>query len=319
MKMTGRDVFVFLQGLITNDVRRLESSNSSDALYSMILNVQGRVLYDVILYKLESNEPTVLLECDSGVTSELISSLEKYKLRKKLKLSDVGDELQVSAVFSKTPLNSSSSELPPLRFSDKKLVSILTLDPRLKTFAYRLVAPNNVAVADIVENCERVTGVYHLNRYKVGLSEGIWDLPPGHCLPLESNLTFLNGVAFDKGCYIGQELTARTHYTGVIRKRLMPLILKSETEVKTDASNASVENSAGKVCGKVRNVMGKYGLALLRLEEVVGKQQQLIIKDGDKVVAEASTFVPSWWDTESDAVLKQIAAKRQASEEDLKQ
>lgn len=66
--------------------------------------------------------------------------------------------------------------------------------------------------------------------------------------------------------------------------------------------------------------MGKYGLALLRLEEVVGKQQQLLIKDGDKVVAEASTFIPSWWDTESDAVLKQIAAKRQtASEGDLKQ
>ena len=91
----------------------------------------------------------------------------------------------------------------------------------------------------------------------------------------------------------------------------------SEIEVKTDAP---VENSQGKVCGKVRNVMGKYGLALLRLEEVVGKQQQLLIKDGDKVVAEASTFIPSWWDTESDAVLKQIAAKRQtASEGDLKQ
>lgn len=89
----------------------------------------------------------------------------------------------------------------------------------------------------------------------------------------------------------------------------------SDTEVKPDAS---VENSSGKVCGKVRNVMGKYGLALLRLEEVVGKQQ-LIIKDGDKVVAQASTFIPSWWDTESDAVLKQIAAKKQVSEEDLKQ
>lgn len=89
----------------------------------------------------------------------------------------------------------------------------------------------------------------------------------------------------------------------------------SETEVKPDAS---VENSSGKVCGKVRNVMGKYGLALLRLEEVLGtQQQQLIIKDGDKVVAEANTFIPSWWDTESDAVLKQIAAKRQVSEEEL--
>lgn len=317
MKMTGRDVFAFLQGLITNDVRRLEGASSSDAIYSMILNVQGRVLYDVLLYKVESNEPTVLLECDSSITSQLISSLEKYKLRKKLHLSDVGDELQVSAVFSRTPPDSPSSELPPLKFSDKKLVSVVTLDPRLKTFAYRLVAPANVPVAEIVENCERVTGIYHLNRYKVGLSEGTRDLPPGHCLPLESNLVFLNGVAFDKGCYVGQELTARTHHTGVIRKRLMPLILTSEIEVKTDAP---VENSQGKVCGKVRNVMGKYGLALLRLEEVVGKQQQLLIKDGDKVVAEASTFIPSWWDTESDAVLKQIAAKRQtASEGDLKQ
>lgn len=62
-----------------------------------------------------------------------------------LRLSDVGDELQVSAVFSKTLQHPLSSELPPLTFSDKKLVSILTLDPRLKTFAYRLLAPANVA------------------------------------------------------------------------------------------------------------------------------------------------------------------------------
>jgi len=61
-----------------------------------------------------------------------------------LHLSDVGDELQVSAVFSRTPPDSPSSELPPLKFSDKKLVSVVTLDPRLKTFAYRLVAPANV-------------------------------------------------------------------------------------------------------------------------------------------------------------------------------
>lgn len=79
--------------------------------------------------------------------------------------------------------------------------------------------------------------------------------------------------------------------------------------VKTDAT---IENSSGKACGKVRNVIGRYGLALLRLEEVVGKPD-LIIKDGDNLIAEAKTVIPDWWNVESDAVLTKITAKKQST------
>lgn len=306
VKLTGPDVVAFLQGLVTNDVRQLENEPS---LYCMVLNAQGRVLYDVLLYKVEGDEPGVLLECNSDVSAELMSTMQKYKLRKKLKLSDVGDKLRVVSIFNKDS-DLLSSDLPPLKFNDETKVYFHGLDPRIKTFAYRVVAPSSVNVVDVVNDCEKVKGAYDVVRYKIGLSEGTVDLPPGHCLPLESNLVFLNGVTFDKGCYVGQELTARTHHTGVIRKRLMPLILSSDTVgIKTDAT---VENSSGKACGKVRNVVGRHGLALLRLEEVVGKPD-LIIKDGDNLIAEAKTVIPDWWNVESDAILTKITAKKQSS------
>ncbi|CAH1400617.1 unnamed protein product [Nezara viridula] len=70
--------------------------------------------------------------------------------------------------------------------------------------------------------------LYTLCRYKLGIGEGINELLFGQSFPLEMNCDYLNGVSFNKGCYIGQELTARTFHTGVIRKRLMPLLFESE-------------------------------------------------------------------------------------------
>lgn len=123
-----------------------------------------------------------------------------------------------------------------------------------------------------------------------GMPEGVRDLPPGEALPLESNLTFLNGISFSKGCYIGQELTARTHHTGVIRKRLMPLSLSVPLE--NLLPGGAIESPQGKPAGKLRSGVGKLGLGLVRLNHAK-ETLRVSSTQGGKVTLTAS--VPDWW------------------------
>lgn len=94
-------------------------------------------------------------------------------------------------------------------------------DPRLPDLGQRVILP-----ADHQPDGTPVPDeVYTERRFRLGVAEGSSEIPSGAALPLEYNLDALNGVSFSKGCYVGQELTARTHFQGVIRKRLMPLRL----------------------------------------------------------------------------------------------
>lgn len=128
-----------------------------------------------------------------------------------------------------------------------------------------------------------------------GIPEGVCDLPPGMALPLESNLVFMNGVSFTKGCYIGQELTARTHHTGVIRKRLFPVKLEGPLPASGVSPGAIVTVTAtGQAAGKFRAGQGHVGLALLRSETIKGP---LHIKTSESQLVAVTAVVPDWWPT----------------------
>ena len=139
--------------------------------------------------------------------------------------------------------------------------------------------------------CDLMPSIFVFCVICVGLPEGVKDLPPEVALPLESNLVFMQGISFSKGCYIGQELTARTHHTGVVRKRLMPVRLSSAV-AQGVTDGASLQTQAGKAAGKHRAGLGELGLSLIRLahaKEVLS----LTSSDGSSVNLEAS--VPEWW------------------------
>ncbi|KAL1537761.1 putative transferase, mitochondrial [Salvia divinorum] len=96
-------------------------------------------------------------------------------------------------------------------------------DPRLTCLGYRGIFPSNATPLLVEEDKETDEGNFLLWRFEKGVAEGSSEIPKGEAIPLEHNLVGLNAISFDKGCYVGQELVARTHHRGVIRKRLIPV------------------------------------------------------------------------------------------------
>lgn len=104
----------------------------------------------------------------------------------------------------------------------------------------------------------------------------------------------MNGISFTKGCYIGQELTARTHHMGVIRKRLFPVQLSGPLPVGSIAPGTSVLTKSGQAAGKYRAGLGDVGLALLRSEKIKGP---LHIRSSESGLVALTASVPDWWPT----------------------
>ncbi|XP_030631214.1 iron-sulfur cluster assembly factor IBA57, mitochondrial [Chanos chanos] len=286
----GQDTSSFLQGLITNDMGLLDDEELQ-AMYAHMLNVQGRTLYDIIIYSFKDNpeqQNSVLLECDCTVKDSVLRHLKVYKIRRKVSISPRTD----LSLWALLPLNTEGAQgksKPDITAVDKALV--LVPDPRTDLMGWRLITKSQVNPPEVVGACQQGDAVdYHKHRYTIGLPEGVKDLPPGDALPLESNLVYMQGISFSKGCYIGQELTARTHHTGVVRKRLMPLSLSSPAEDLEEG--ASLQTQAGKPAGKHRTGLGDLGLGLIRLAHA---KEPLILKSSEDTTVTLQASVPEWW------------------------
>lgn len=291
LRLKGPDVIPYLQGLVTNDVTHL--GDQCKAMYTMMLNAQGRVLYDLIIYDIKPADDTELyIECDRCVLTDLIKTMKMYKLRRKVDIANVSEEY---TVFGALPPMENMDNFWELGNLANPKISVQ--DPRVDKFGWRIVDNDEKSVLSSFKSVSDVNlkeeELYHEERYKWGIAEGITDLPPGNCFPLESNLVYMNGACFAKGCYIGQELTARTYHTGATRKRLMPLVLESHPSELKAGDNISTES--GKSAGKFRKAVGNYGLGLMRLANIKG---QLAAKSDSDINYPLTVKTPSWWPDE---------------------
>lgn len=308
ISVCGSEAFVFIQGLITNDIRHF--SDGAQCLFTMILNTKGRVLYDAIIYKKSSDH--LYVECDEQGQDDLLKHFKMFRVRRKVDIQLCNDT-KVWTLFQPHLISNKMDSLDNIKKdcfheeiikhiysgNNKNLVNklICVSDPRLQVLGIRILAPSDLDVISTVNNCGikvESSLSYKMFRYKLGVSEGVEELPVGKCFPLEANCDYLHGVSFHKGCYIGQEVTARTHHTGVVRKRLMPLILDSDDSniIALDSPIEDVTGNKNLPIGKLRGIERNTGIGLMRVAEALelGK-----FKIGNIT---GRTLKPFWWPQE---------------------
>ncbi|CAF1258680.1 unnamed protein product [Rotaria magnacalcarata] len=295
IKVHGDDTSKFLQGLITNDIENFKNTN---AIYSMLLNARGRILYDMIIYNHQLNKSSYLIEISQNAVADFMRILGTYKLRKQVNIEDVTEAYRIWSILAcQKEVHSNTNDLrDSLNFKTRQGLIIGQSDPRHPSLGVRLITERQSQLDNLVDYCSisNDISIYKKWLYQHGIAEGTEDIPSGECIPLEYNIVFLNGVSFSKGCYIGQELVARTHHTGVIRKRLMPVQIKNYEELPKSFEhkindltiiNQETKRRAGKLCASVNET----GIALIRLNEW---KRNLRIQNADVPIKPS---MPTWW------------------------
>jgi len=260
LAVAGPDRVDFLQGLVSNDMKMVGTDR---AVYAALLTPQGKYLYDFFVFELDG---ALILDCERAGLEGLKKRLSLYKLRADITLEDRSGDLAVAAVFGEgalAALGLSDQSGAALAFSG----GIACTDPRLADVGGRCVLPGEKAETALTAAGFSPTepGEYDHLRLRLGLPDGSRDLISDKSILLESGFEELNGVDWDKGCFMGQELTARTKYRGLIKKRLMPVTFNGPPPESGTPVMAGDKN-AGEARSSLATEDGGIGLALLRLE-----------------------------------------------------
>ncbi|HSK40560.1 MAG TPA: folate-binding protein, partial [Arenibaculum sp.] len=199
----GPDRKAFLQGLVSNDVLK---AGPDRAVHAALLTPQGKYLHDFFI--LEQDE-ILLLDCEAARIEDLLRRLGMYKLRSKVTLENRTGETAVAALFGDGAVQALGLPVEP--GAARKLdAGAVYVDPRLAGLGARAILPRERA-ADILDATGFVhadAGDYDAMRLRHGVSDGTRDLVVDKSILLEANFDVLNGISWDKGCYMGQELTA---------------------------------------------------------------------------------------------------------------
>lgn len=259
--ITGDDAPAYLQGLISNDVHKL---SEEQALYTALLSPQGKFLHDFFLMR---HGDVIFLDIDASRLPDLLARLKMYKLRSKVTLEPLPDTMGVVAVWDAE-------------------TGIGMADPRVPQLGRRIVG--DVAASDTLcqqAGLQRVDeDAYERLRLEWAVPEGSRDMIIDRSILLEFGFEDLHGVDFKKGCYVGQEVTARSKYRGQLKKHvyqvraLSGLLPETGTPVMLD----------GVAAGELRSHIGNVGLAVLRVSEV---QKNVEFRCGNAI---CKALLPQW-------------------------
>ncbi len=258
LTVAGEDRTAFLQGLVSNDVTR---AGAASAIWSAFLTPQGRFLHEFFMAE---RDGALVLEAEGARRADLVKRLSLYRLRSKVSVAPL-DGWSVYAAWSPD----GAAAIPALAADAPAGAAapfaggLAFVDPRLAAAGLRLWLPTGAE--DGLTAAGLVAGTmaeWDAHRIRLGLPDGSRDLVPEKAILLENGFDELKGVDWQKGCYMGQELTARTKYRGLVRKRLMPVTIDGPVP----APGAAITLDAAEA-GEMRSSAGGVGLALIRLEQ----------------------------------------------------
>ena len=233
LRVSGADREDFLQNLITQDVSKCPSDG---CMMAALLTPQGKLLHDFLLF---GEEHSLLIDCDAGQADALMKKLSLYKLRADVMIEKT--ELAVHALWQEDGF-----PCPP--------AADFIEDPRHEGLGLRAVlAKYDTGLP------EKPPADWHANRMRLGIAQGPQDMPPGSVFPLEYGFGLMQAIDFQKGCFVGQEVTSRTHRKGALRKKLHVVAWDGA------APDAKSEIMAGeRIVGEMVAVETAHGLALIR-------------------------------------------------------
>ncbi|MBW4023248.1 MAG: folate-binding protein YgfZ [Proteobacteria bacterium] len=232
LSVEGDDRVSFLQGLVSQDMER---AAPGQALWTALLTPQGKWLAEFFVF---SDGGRLLLEVEAAQREMIATRLTRFRLRARVTITP-------SPLAVQTAWDGPVPEVP---------LGLVAADPRLETAGWRILSerplPTNASAAD-----------WDAHRLALGLPDGTRDLEPEKTVLLEAGFDELNGISWTKGCYMGQELTARTRYRGLVKRRLVPVAITGEAPTP-----GTPVMSGGREVGTMRSASGGRGLAVLRLD-----------------------------------------------------
>jgi len=268
LAISGEDRRVFLQGLISNDINK---ATESQAIHAAFLTAQGRFLHE--FFAVES-AARLLLDTEAARLEDLRKRLAAYKLRAKVALTSLGDDMIVVAAFGAG--SAASFGLQPMAgAAAPHLCGVAFVDPRLAAMGVRLLLPR-AALSDLTAlgSTPASFADYDSWRLSHGVPDGSRDLEIERALLLENGFDELNGVDWKKGCYVGQEVTARMKYRALVKRQLTLVRIDGPTP----APGTTIMFNDAKA-GEMRSAAQDQGLALMhvdRLAEIAQGGGQLV-------------------------------------------
>lgn len=320
LRLRGADTAKFLQGMVTANADELLARGAG---YTAWLNPKGRFLFETLVLREAPDSALLLTHRDAA--APLLAHVQRYKLRSRVEAEDATAAVGGSwvALFGAGREGSAARARLLGELSARGLPHCE--DPRLPALGVRvLLREGDSAGASLLGQLvseEQHAIAYHALRTALGVAEGERELQRDQHLPLESNLHWLGGVSFTKGCYLGQELTARTHFKGVIRKRFFPVLLTpadepAPSEVVTDPAQwedsalpwflsehrdprwaaGSTITQEGRTVATLSSRVANVCLAMLRIEDV-DRGAPLFVGEGLGQLR-ATPYRPAWWPRE---------------------
>ena len=250
LSVSGADRISFLQGLVSNDVALVAPGR---AVWAALLTPQGRGRADVCIF---AEGERVLLDCEDAQAPDIARRLTRFRLRAQVTITP--ETLAVHAAWGGPPPDA----------------LVAAPDPRLADAGWRLLNP--ASLPGCVD-----AAVYDRHRLTLGLPDGSRDMETEKSILLEAGFDELAGVSWTKGCYMGQELTARTKYRALIKRRLM--LVSADADLPPPGTPITRD---GIEVGVMRSSAGSTGLALLRLDAAGG----VLASEGLAIIART----PDW-------------------------